>query len=280
MPLARVNGISLGYDVHGRGDSTVVLVTGTGAPGRIWRTHQVPALVAAGHRVVTLDNRGIAPTDAGPGPFTLTDLAADVAALISWLGAGPCGVVGFSLGAMIVQELLLDRPELVTGAVLMATRGRTDALAAAMSAAEIELCDSGIRLPAKYAAYLHAMHSLSPRTLRDENSLRDWLDIFELSSVDLSSVRGQLGLEAIDNRLGAYGAIRCPTLVIAFADDRIVRPELCREVADSIPGSEFLELQGCGHYGNLERPDEVNSALVEFFGRQAMSATSGRAIAR
>lgn len=149
-----------------------MLVAGTGAPGRVWRTHQVPALRAAGHRVITLDNRGIPPTGPSPAGFTLGDMAADVAALIEHLGAGPCRVVGHSLGGLIAQELLLARPELVTRAVLMASCGRADALITAMSAADIELADSGVKIPPAVSAYRQALQNLSPRTLNDEDELR------------------------------------------------------------------------------------------------------------
>jgi pimeloyl-ACP methyl ester carboxylesterase len=264
MAVARINGISLSYDDYGKGDP-VVLVTGTGAPGRIWRTHQVPALKAAGHRVITIDNRGIPPTDAGPGAFTINDMAADVAGLIEFLGTGPCRVVGFSLGAIIVQELLVARPELVRQAVLIATIGRTDALTAAVATAEIELCDSGVKVPPRYAAVLAAVQNLSPETLNDEDKLKDWLEIFELSSVDLSSIRTQLGLQLIPNRLADYRKISCPCLVIGFGDDLITRPHLGREVAESIPGAVYREIDGCGHFGYLEKPAHVNAAIVDFF---------------
>jgi pimeloyl-ACP methyl ester carboxylesterase len=263
MPSVRVNGIRLHYEDYGSGPP-VVMVTGTGAPGRIWRTHQVPALRAAGLRVLTVDNRGIAPSDTGPAGFTLDDMAADVAELIEHLGIGPCRVVGFSLGAMIVQELLVSRPGLVERAVLMATAGRTDTFTAAMAAAEIELCDSGAKVPPRYAAVVSAVQNLSPQTLNDGDRLRDWLDVFELSSVDLAAIRPQLGLQVIADRLAAYRSIACRCLVIGFGDDLITRPHLSREVAEAIPGARYLQIAGCGHYGYLERPAEVNAAIVDF----------------
>jgi pimeloyl-ACP methyl ester carboxylesterase len=264
MSVVRINGINLSYDEYGSGEP-VLLVTGTGAPGRVWKTHQVPALKAAGYRPITIDNRGIPPTDTGPEGFTLDDMVADTAGLIEFLGIGPCRIVGFSLGAMIVQELIVARPGLVRQAVLMATRGRSDALATAMSDAEIEMCERGVKLPARYAAVVQAMQNLSPRTLGNQERLRDWLDILELSPLDLSAVPGQLGLEKIPDRLGAYRAIRCPCLVIGFQDDLIARPELCRELAEHVPGSRYQEIAGCGHYGYLEEPDAVNSAILDFF---------------
>ncbi|AZP18696.1 alpha/beta fold hydrolase [Streptomyces aquilus] len=266
MPIAHVNGINLNYEDHGPADreEPVVMLAGTGGPGRIWRSHQVPALRAAGHRVITLDNRGIPPTGPSVVGFTLADMTADVAALIERLGAGPCRVVGHSLGGLIAQELVLARPDLVSRAVLMASCGRADALIAAMSAADIELADSGVKMPPSVTAYQQALQNLSPRTLNYEDGLRDWLGIFELSAPDPSTIRAQLGLEVIPNRLPYYRRISRPCLVIGFQDDLVVRPHLSRELARAIPGARYTEIPGCGHYGYLERPDAVNDALIDF----------------
>lgn len=267
MPVADINGIRLSFDDYGSGEP-VVMVAGTGSPGRIWRTHQVPALKAAGYRVITLDNREIPPTDLCPEGFTLDDMAADVAGLIDHLGVGPCRVVGHSLGGIIVQELLLARPELVSQAVLIASSGRADAAIAAMSAADIELADSGVELPPRYAAYMTAVQNLSPETINDDEQLQDWLGVLEMSMAGQSGVRRQLGLDVIPNRLPKYREISSPCLVIGFQHDLVVRPHLSREVAESIPGGTYTEIPGCGHYGYLERPAALNSAIIEFFARR------------
>ena len=264
MPRVTINGINLHYDDYGSGDP-VVLITGSGATGKMWALHQVPALNAAGFRVITVDNRGMPPSDLCPEGFTVDDMVEDTAGLIEWLGIGPCRIVGFSLGAMVVQELLLAHPDLITQAVLSATRGRTDALRTAISAGESELAESGVVLPRQYAAVIHAMQFLSPRTMKDDNRVRDWLDIFEMSLVSHSTNRSQHGLELLDGRLEEYRKIMTPCLVIGFQDDLIAPPHLCREVADSIPGCKYEELAGCGHYGYLEQPEEANSLIINYF---------------
>jgi pimeloyl-ACP methyl ester carboxylesterase len=40
---------------------------------------------------------------------------------------------------------------------------------------------------------------------------------------------------------------------------------LAREVAEAIPGATYEEIDGCGHFGYLERPAEVNKLLLNFF---------------
>ncbi|MER6347263.1 alpha/beta fold hydrolase [Streptomyces sp. NPDC001595] len=265
MPSARINGIRLHYEDTGHGDP-VVLVMGRGAGGRAWHLHQVPALVAAGYRAVTFDNRGVPPTDECPEGFTVGDLVDDTAGLIEHLGLAPCRLVGVSLGAYVVQELMLARPELVRQGVLMATRGRTDALRTAMAAAERALDDAGVELPPAYAAWVRALLNLSPATLDDDRSAQDWLEVLRFAPpVAGPGVRAQSELRVPDDRLAAYRAITVPCLVIGFADDLILPPRLGREVAEAVPGAVYQEIKGCGHYGYLERPQEVNRVLLEFF---------------
>jgi pimeloyl-ACP methyl ester carboxylesterase len=264
MPVAAVNGINLSFDEYGSGEP-VILVPGTGAPGRVWKTYQVPALTAAGYRAITIDNRGVPPSDICEGGFTLDDMIGDIGGLIEHLELGPCNIIGSSMGSIVVQELLVARPELTKRAVLMASRGRMDVLGTAMAEAEMELVESGVKLPPKYEAYFQAVRALSPSTMKDEQVVRDWLDIFAMSPFSSILTPSQLKMDVIPaGRLEAYRNIKCPCLVVAFADDIIVPPHLSREVADRIPNSSYVEIAECGHYGYLERPAEVNNAIVGY----------------
>lgn len=276
MPLATVNGISLNYQVKGdrsRGFGVkgtaplVVMIMGAGSPGRAWELYQVPALVAAGYRVCTFDNRGIAPSTESADGMTIDDLVRDTAALIEFLGEGPALVVGQSMGSHVAQELALARPDLVHKAVFLAGHGRIDQLQKTFSLGQRELDDSGIRLPAKYGAALAALLNLSPTTLADTLGCRDWLDLFEFTggSVTPPGVRAQRRMDHDFDRLAAYRGIKTPCLSVGFADDRTIPPYLSREVAEAIPGGLYQEVPDAGHYGYLERPEAVNKILLEFF---------------
>lgn len=275
MPLATVNGISLNYQVKGdraKGTDTkgsaplVVMIMGTGSPGRVWELHQVPALIAAGYRVCTFDNRGIAPTFEAPDGMTIDDLVRDTAALIEFLGEGPALVVGQSMGSRVAQELALARPELVRKAVFMAGHARLDQFQKTLSQGEHEFDASGVKLPAKYEAALTAVMNLSPATLADTNAARDWLDLFEFTGGPVApGVRAQRRMDHDFDRTAAYRGITVPCLSIGFADDRMIPPYLSREVAELIPGARYQEVPDAGHFGYLEQPDAVNKILLEFF---------------
>jgi pimeloyl-ACP methyl ester carboxylesterase len=259
-----VNGIGLNYRVTGCGEP-VVMVMGTGASGRVWDLHQVPALAAAGYQVITFENRGIPPSDLGRPDFTIDDMVEDTAGLIAALCQTACRIVGFSFGAFIVQELLLKHPELVRQGVLIATRGRDDVFRAALSAADRELHDSGLALPLVYRAVASLTRNLSRASLNDERTARDWLDTMETAGADPPGLRRQLDLDQMPSRLDAYRGIAVPTLVIGFSEDLLCPPKLAREVADAIPEGVYQEISDCGHYGYLERPAEVNSCMLRFF---------------
>ncbi|GAA3957013.1 alpha/beta hydrolase [Gordonia caeni] len=261
---AELNGITVSYAESGEGP-LVLMIMGTGSPGRVWQAHQVPALVRAGFRVVTFDNRGIPPTSECPDGFTLADMVDDTAALIEHLGA-PALVVGTSLGARIAQELTLSRPDLVRGVALLGTYGRVTPLVSAFSAGELALIDAGIELPGDYHAAITAKQNLSPHTLADDRAARDWLDVIGFGGQTRSAgLRAQLSLpEREENRLAAYAGIDRPCLVVGFADDQTLPVQLAREVAEAVPGSRYAEVERAGHFGYLEHPETVNELLIDF----------------
>jgi len=266
MAEATVNGVRLTYDVHGQGEP-VVLVCGTGQPAFSWLVFQVPALTAAGYQVITFDNRGVAPSESPPGPYTVEGMSRDAAALIEHLGLAPCRVAGLSLGAFISQELALARPDLVRGAVMMGTLGRQDAFRRAVTRSWVELDESGVQLPRFYEVVASNFSLLSPYTLSDDEGMAQLIEM----SVALPAWTGpgRLGQHQADaaylDRLEALSAITVPTMVVAFELDMLTAAPLCQEVAKAIPGCRYVEIPAAGHAGPFEKPDAVNSALLQFF---------------
>lgn len=263
MPYVFTNGIRLAYERHGQGER-VLLVMGTAAGGRVWTMHQTPALVRAGYQAITFDNRGIPPSDAPPGKYTLTDMVDDTRGLIESLDAAPCRIVGVSLGAVIVQELALRWPELVRCAVLIATKSRSDVARQAYGAAFRAMAEDEVTLPSDLQAAISAFQMLSPATLDDDKAVSLWLETFRLFAGDRRTAAGQYWVDEWADRREDLRGVRAPCRVIAFADDLVTPPHLAAEVAECIPDCDYVELDACGHYGYLERPDDVNKAIIDF----------------
>ncbi|MGH3970234.1 MAG: alpha/beta fold hydrolase [Mycobacterium sp.] len=255
---------NLAYEDSGPGEP-VVFIAGRGGAGRGWHLHQVPAFLAAGYRAITFDNRGMGKTENADG-FTTETMVADTAALIENLGAAPARIVAMSMGAYIAQELMVARPELVSSAVLMATRGRLDRTRSFFYTAESALDASGVELPPEYDAKVRLLESFSPKTLNDDVAVADWIGMFTMWPIKpTSGLRCQLDVGPGTNRLPAYRGIQQPVLVIGFADDVVTPPHLGREVADALPYGRYLQIPDAGHLGFLERPQAVNTAALDFF---------------
>jgi pimeloyl-ACP methyl ester carboxylesterase len=170
------------------------------------------------------------------------------------------------MGAYIAQELMVERPELVREAVLMATRGRQDRTREFFRSAEWELASSRIRLPPNYDAKMRLLESFSPKTLNDDAKVRDWIDMFIMwPTKQTAGLQTQLAIGPTANRLPAYRSITAPVLVIGFADDVVLPPHLGKEVADAIPNGSYLEIPDTGHLGFIEAPEAVNAAALKFF---------------
>lgn len=274
MITAHINGIRLAYNDTGGSGDIVLLVMGTGSPARVWEVHQVPALKAAGFRVVFLNNRGTPPTDECAGGFTIDDMVNDVVGLIEHLGGTNVSLLGTSLGARIVIETALARPDLISRAIALAGHARLDPVQQAMTRGEIELADQANPPPADYRAAVMALQYLSPATLRDEGRAQDWLDMFAFDDGRISAGhKAQLQIsQVLGDRRPAYRDISVPVLVVGFADDAAIPPRLSREVADIIPGADYVEIADAGHFGYLEKPAEVNRLIINYLRRPFAAA--------
>jgi pimeloyl-ACP methyl ester carboxylesterase len=256
--------INLAYDDSGTG-KPVLFIAGRGGLGRTWHLHQVPAFGAAGYRVITFDNRGVGATANADG-FTTETMVADTVAMIESLGAGPVRIVAVSMGSYIAQELLAVRPDLVSQAVLMATRGRLDRAREFFRDAEDEFAASGVQLPVSYDAKLRLLESFSPKTLRDDEVVAEWIGLFTIWPIKITPglvCQGKASPQG--NRLPVYQSITTPVLVIGFADDVVTPPHLGKEVADAMPNGSYLQIADTGHLGFIERPEVVNATILDFF---------------
>ncbi|HVK11644.1 MAG TPA: alpha/beta fold hydrolase [Gemmataceae bacterium] len=114
-----VDGVGLHVVERGAGPP-VVFLHGFPEFWYSWR-HQLPAVAAAGYRAVAPDLRGYNESDRPPGVrnYRPARLVADAAGLIEALGAGPAVVVGHDWGGIIAWLLVMRRPDLVRGVVVL-----------------------------------------------------------------------------------------------------------------------------------------------------------------
>lgn len=260
------NGVHLAYEVTGTGEP-VVLLGGSGMGPASWRVTAMSTLATRGYRLVTYPGRGVAPSDAPPGPYTVAQLAADAAGLIESLDIAPCRLVGYSLGSFVAEELATTRPDLVRAVVLVAGAGRGTEYAKARYRAEREAHCEG-RTPSDAAAAVDAVtiHLAAHELQNCDERVRTWLAL--LGPGTAKDGPGPLAATwswVLDNDdLSRYERLVVPSLVVAFQHDLLFPPRTCREAARLAPRSRFAEIAGAGHGGVFTAAPALTETVLDF----------------
>lgn len=272
MPHFKASEAEIWYEQVGREDGPqLVWVGGGGTMGRDWHRFQTPHFVKD-FRNLVFDNRGIGDTRSdAPMPWPIECFARDLAELAAGVCKGKSIFIGTSLGSAIVQQLLIDWPDLVQGAILMGTGAWSTGWGWDYQAAEIEFRRAGGRLDgmmgvAHYAAMLYPARALGDRVLwpKLKALMLEWMESGENEESLVPQWDASL---RFDQRAGLPG-VKVPVHVIAFNEDVQAPPQDGEEVAKLIPGAEFHLLEGLGHgswYGHAH--DRIN-AVIEGIARR------------
>jgi pimeloyl-ACP methyl ester carboxylesterase len=118
MPTLEARGVKIAWSERGEGQP-VLLVHETAADASVWDA--VAEKVAASSRAISYDRRGWGASSAPVGyrRTTVEEQSEDSVALLESADAAPAVVVGAGVGAMLALDLLIRRPDLVAGTVLV-----------------------------------------------------------------------------------------------------------------------------------------------------------------
>jgi 3-oxoadipate enol-lactonase len=260
----RANGQELYFEVHGEG-LPLVLVMGIGYDARLWTLGQLPALSDM-FQVVIFDNRDAGRSSRAAGPYTIADMADDVAALMDALDITRAHLLGLSMGGMIAQEFALRHADRLHRLVLSGC-GAAPARVAFDPIRTWNWVKANDRSGEVFAGQQFTW-LFSTAFLRNTEAVQQTLRM-------LTSNPDPVGADAYDRQAQAYlrhdaldrlAHIRAQTLVTVGEQDLLTPPWVCREVADRIPGSRFEIITGDGssHVVPIERPDDFNHLVTRF----------------
>jgi 3-oxoadipate enol-lactonase len=251
-----VTAIQLHHVVEGPPDApALVLANSLGSTLAMWEP-QIDRL-AAELRVVRFDLRGHGRSPVPPGPYTLTDLAEDVIALLDRLEIPRAHIAGVSLGGMIAMRLAIDVPDRVDRLVLCCTSAK-------------------LGPPSAWDERIRIVREQGTEALADTVVGRWFTPAWAAANPDqVRRLREMIASTPDEGYAGCCAAIRdmdlepelpritAPTLVIAGADDPATPPDHGARIAAAIPGARMAVVPHSAHLANIEQADEVTTRILE-----------------
>ena len=269
-PLADVS-----HSLHGpREGPALLLVHGFPFDRAMWR-FQVGPLTAAGYRVVVAELPGFGRTEqvgARDAPLDSVDaMAADLVRLMDRLRIDRFVPAGFSMGGYVALALAAVIKDRLSGLVLIDTRAEADSEEARKKRdATIEQVQAhGTRA----LAMAMIANQLTEATRNSERLLTDEVRSMMLRQPKSAVVAALKAMRDRPDRRDLLKGLDCPVLIVVGEKDPVTPPAAATVMSDLARKSELVTIAGGAHLTPMERPDEVNEALLAWLGKTVPVAT-------
>lgn len=254
MEFLTFNAQTIAYKRDGAPDGPCIVLThGLGMTMDIW--DDVIPLLPQHLQVLRYDVRGHGASSAPDAPYSMGTLVRDVERLLDHLYLRDTLFVGYGMGGLIAQGLAVKRLDQTRALVLSHTAAKMgygpkwhDQIATVRERGLAAIASD------------HITRATAPRCPDDVR--RHWQKMFEATVTE-----GYCGCAAAIAGTDFYtptASLRLPTLAIAGTNDRIVPPDMVRETADLIPGTEVKLLRLGGHYAPAEASVAYGALLTDF----------------
>ena len=257
MDFIELDGVTLRFELSGKGDRTVVLVHEMGGSLESW--DDVAPRFANTRRVLRYDTRGAGLSQKARGELTLDTMADDIAAVLNAYGiSGKVALAGIAVGGAIALHFAARFPQRTSAVVVgspatgIAAERRVPALerlkkieAEGMAVAVGDSMQNGYA--PELRGDLKRFKRFRARWLGNDPS--SYATIWRmLANADMQDELAQLG---------------CPVLVIGGSLDRVRPAAMAEGTARSIPGARYVELR-TGHYMSVQTPELISDAIDDF----------------
>jgi non-heme chloroperoxidase len=273
--------IDIYYEDHGSGQP-VVLIHGFPLNGASWEK-QIPALLDAGHRVITYDRRGFGKSSQPTVGYDYDTFAGDLRTLMEELNLQDTVLAGFSMGTgEVTRYVSTNGSERVSKAVLFGP----------IPPFLLQTDDNPQGVPGEvFEGFKNAIRD--DRPAYQKSFLDDFNNVDVLHGTRISDQAWQQQF-IVAVGASAIGTLRCvdtwltdfrddlpnidvPVLVMQGTEDRILPPDSTgRRLSDLIDDVRYLEVDKGPHNIGWTHPEEVNAALLGFI-TEGEPATVGQA---
>lgn len=170
-------------------------------------------------------------------------------------------LAGHSMGGYIVLEMFRQAPERIERLGLLNTSARPETPEASEGRhaliAETKAGGYPAIIDKLFARFVH------PTRVNDAGLKKIVMDM----AGDVGPERFVAQLEAIMSRADSrplLASIECPTLVLTSDTDNMVKNEFSHELAKAISGAKLVVIPDCGHLTQLEKPEAMTTAMLDW----------------
>lgn len=261
--------LELYYEDHGSGPP-VVLIHGWPLNGDAWEK-QIPALLAAGHRVITYDRRGFGRSSKPAIGYNYDTFAADLETVLSTLDLAGVSLVGHSMGTgEITRYIGKYGTKRLRKAVLIGTLGpyllKAPDNPEGIDASVFKGIQAGIKAdrPVAIMEFLKNFYSVSGpdgKLVSERVIQANWTVAIGASPIAT--------VDCVDAWLEDFrkdiSRNDLPTMIIHGDDDHILPADVTsRRQAKMIKNVKFIEIKGGSHGLPWTHAEEINSELANF----------------
>lgn len=250
MEKVQINGIQLAYERHGKG-TPLVLLHGYPLDHHLW--DDIIPLLKDTFDLILPDLRGFGESTTVDTPYTMDDLATDVAGLLGHLGIQKTAIAGHSMGGYVALAFARLYPKRVSGLGLVSSQ---------------VLADPPDRKEGRYKSAADVAEKgiggiVETMTTKLTSDTR--LQAFARESMQKQKPAAYIGaLKAMAERVDSTPLLstnQYPVVVIHGDADALIPVVRAREVKETIPNAHFVEVSGAGHMPMMEAKEKTAEAL-------------------
>ena len=224
--------------------------------------------IAAKHRVITFDNRGVGATE-GKTPDTIEAMAKDAIAFIHALGFEQVDLLGFSMGGMLSQVIAQQEPTLVRKIILAGTGpagGEGIVNVTKLSYLDTFHAFATLKDPKELLFFTRTANGKSEakafiKRLKERTSDRDKAVTIRAFQTQLKAIH-TWGLQ----KPADLSTIQQPVLVANGDDDRMVPTSNSYDLARRLPNATLRIYPDAGHGGIFQAHERFVPEALEFLG--------------
>jgi len=254
----RADAAAIHYTIDGTRGPWLVMSHSLGCDVSMWDPQM--AALAGHYRVLRYDTRGHGRSGAGAAPYTLDELADDVAQLMDHLDIAQATWVGFSMGGMIGQTFALKYPHRVQALVLADTTSQHGATPQAVWDERIRIARERGVLPLVEPAigrwFTAGFRSAEPAIVEGVAQV--------IAATSVEGWTGCCAAIASVHTTAELHRIACPVLVIVGEHDIGTPLAASLEMHRNLPDSTLVVIGDAAHMSCIEQPGRFNRALRMF----------------